>query len=233
MADDVLGVLVHELRTPVSSIRALTRALRPGSTSLSPEARREALLLVHEHTEHIAALLEDVRELGERLRVARDPAHLRDEVARLRSSPADRAEPVVLGRVLAAAADAAGVPRAKLQLSVDPLAEVVVVDAVALRRIVTNLLENAVRHGPAGAGMVAIRADARADALVLQVRDGSDARQEPTGPTSELLPATHGIGLTVVEQLVRDLGGHLDVRPIRDGRVVEVVLPTRPAVVVT
>jgi len=94
---------------------------------------------------------------------------------------------------------------------------------MALRRAITNLLDNALRHGETG---VAVRTCVEDTKMVLEVLDrgpgiprGSADRLKQ--PFTRLEAARSGgggsgLGLAIVDRIVRGLGGHLDLLA-RDG----------------
>lgn len=207
----LLRVLCHEFRTPVASVQALARALTKPSTALSTEQRVEAARLIADHAEHLSAMLDAVGAVAEHLpKATTDP----------------RRTVIRLVELMSGAAHAAGLPQ--LDVDVAPLVEAVRIDGPTVRRIVTNLLENARQHG---AEPIRLHADQHARALRILVVDSgpgmpSDVaalafRHDTTAPDGP-----HGLGLWIVTQLVAMLDG--TVRTERNdptGTRVEVVLP--------
>lgn len=211
-ADDrtFVRVICHEFRTPVASVRALARALARRRTPLSTDQRLEAVRLIVDHAEHLAAMLDAVRTVGEHLPAA---------------EATGRPVTVHLRRLIDGAAHAAGLTG--LDVSVSPRAEAVAVDASALRRILTNLLENARRHG---GQPVALRAARNGTDLAVAVIDHGPGM--PAGVAEAAFdgtPPSHGhggLGLWIIGRLVAILGG--SVRACANqptGTRVEVTLP--------
>lgn len=207
----LLRVFCHEFRTPVASVQALARALTKPSSALSTEQRVEAARLIADHAEHLSAMLDAVGAVAEHLPKAA-------------TSPRRRV--VRLVELISGAASAAGLPQ--LDVHVAPLMEAVAIDAPTVRRIVTNLLENARQHG---AEPIHLHADQHAHALRILVTDSGPGmpadvaalalRQESPAPDGP-----HGLGLWIVTQLVAMLDG--TVRTERNeptGTRIEVVLP--------
>lgn len=60
MKDDFVARVSHELRTPLTPIRGYAQTLLRKGEDVSPEARRKALEVVLERTEHMGRLIEDL-----------------------------------------------------------------------------------------------------------------------------------------------------------------------------
>lgn len=206
-----LRVLCHEFRTPVASVQALARALTQPATRLSAEQRIEAARLIADHAEHLSALIEAVGAVAEHLP---------------RSANASGRTRVRLAEVVTGAAHAAGLPA--LDAHIAPLVEAVTIDVPTVRRIVTNLLENARRHG---AEPIHLRADHHEHSLRILIVDGgpglpaevSASAFRDDAPTAE---GPHGLGLWIVTQLVTMLAGAVRAEPNEPcGTRIEVVIP--------
>ncbi|WP_168520870.1 sensor histidine kinase [Amycolatopsis acididurans] len=200
---DGLRIILHEFRTPVASLSALgSNLVRKGGTE---ETRHMASVLVASHVEHLAEMLDGLAD-----------------VARMEGSPlgTPRRREVDLEQFLLAAADAAGLRPPQLHLVVTPANAQVVVD-VRLRRVITNLADNAVRHSESRP--IDITARAGAQEIEISVADrGPGLRPEQLAGVTEKYVSlgdsrgTAGLGLWIVEQITRALGGHLYFRA-RDG----------------
>lgn len=206
-----LRVLCHELGTPVASVQALAHALAHRRTSLSHDQRAEALRLIEGHAQHLATMLDAVRAVA-------------DHLPRSTAAPS-AAE---LTDLVRGAAHAAGLEG--LQTRIAPVVRVVTIDVPALRRILTNLLQNAHQHG---AGPVDLVAERRAGDLLIVVTDRGDGmpdhlRATAFRPDAPAGGGQHGLGLWIVTQLVTMLGGSARADAGRPtGTRIEVVLPLR------
>jgi signal transduction histidine kinase len=196
---DGLRIILHEFRTPVVSLHALAASLARDNPALSPGARVEAAALLLSHVEHFSGMLDGLAD-----------------VARTEGSPlgVPQRRKAELTPLLLAAADAGGLRPPQLLLQVDPPQATAVVEVSRLRRIVTNLADNAVKH--AGAGAVDLQVRLSEHVLELTFRDhgpGLTPQQleQVTRKYVSLSGAgeTTGLGLWIVEQLVRSLGGEL------------------------
>ena len=133
---DFVSSVSHELRTPLAQIRWFAELLRLGRLR-SAEERERSLRVIDQEARRLAFLVENVlnfsrsgRDAG---RLKPEPLAVSDEVREV----VDSFLPLVQARRMRVAAD------------LQPGAEGVV-DRAALRQILLNLLDNAVKYGPMG-----------------------------------------------------------------------------------
>jgi signal transduction histidine kinase len=199
--DDGVRVLLHEFRTPVSSLHALTQVL----TEQELEGQQASVTrLVAAHARHLTQMLDQVAVLAVTTGDPRGTARVRD---------------VSLDELATSAVDAAGLTGAA-EVSVEQIR--VRCDEQQVRRILTNLLENAAKHGGT-AGSVGLSVRVRDQHLLAEVVDrgpGLPAGQEHLVTQKYVSlgerDGTTGLGLWIVEQLVTATGGTL-VLAARDG----------------
>jgi signal transduction histidine kinase len=132
----------------------------------------------------------------------------------------------------AAAASAAADDRVSVRLELDPSAPVVTADALLLRRVLDNLVSNAVDAVAARGGGVTIGTDgANAASVRLVIRDtGPGMTEAQLARAFEDFHTTKpngvGLGLSIVRRLTGDLGAALRVQTAPgQGTTVEVELP--------
>jgi signal transduction histidine kinase len=200
----------HELRSPLTSMRTqLEVAQHLGEAGGLP-----ADLLVE--VDRLSALVEDLLLL-----------------ARAADAPPAASEVFDCGELLAEVARSYSTARVPV-LAQAPAATPVRGDRAELRRAVTNLLDNAVRHAASGVEL-AVRVD-WADTLILVTDDGpgipvadrervfdrftrlDDARDRDAGGT--------GLGLAITRELVRRAGGTVGFGTDPDASCAEIRLPT-------
>ncbi|MGQ0573780.1 MAG: sensor histidine kinase [Pseudonocardia sp.] len=201
---DGVRVVLHEFRTPVASLTALTTDL--AADRLHGAARPAAVGLLAEHAVHLRDMLDGLADVA-----------IRD------GSPLGRVRerPVPLAELAEAVLDAAGVAPQRRRAVVDPPDATVCCDPQRLRRVLTNLAENAARHSGAAPVELDLRhADER---LVVQVRDrgpglppGQQGLVTAKGVAVGERAGTAGLGLWIVDQIVTAMGGTLALLP-RDG----------------
>ncbi len=126
----------HELRTPLTSIRGLVEALEDGGALDDPETAHRFLQRIRANADRMAALISDLLELS-RLEGGEQPSTARVRLA------AD-----LVDEVTGALADVAAGKRIELRREI--AVETVETDPDHLRRILENLVDNALKYTPAG-----------------------------------------------------------------------------------
>ncbi|WP_396927180.1 sensor histidine kinase [Mycolicibacterium sp.] len=202
---DGLQVLVHEFRTPIASLEALTSALT-SEPPMSSADRDTSLRLADRHVHHLADMIEALSDVA----LSRRPTFSSGRVRR-----------VDVTDVVTAAADAVGLTPPRLRLTSTGDLGAIVINAQGLRRVLTNLLENASRHSRDAPVDVTCTRDQ--DELVIAVLDrGPGIPVEDLGElTAKYVSAggqrgTAGLGLWIVQQIVEAMGGRVDFAA-RDG----------------
>lgn len=152
---DYVQTLTHELKSPLSAIRGASELLQ--DPAMAPEQRRKFLGNIARETQRIQEVVDRMMELT---------------LLESRRSLA-RVEPIALGPLLdevAAAARDAATPR-QMRIVREPGDEASVEgDPFLLRRLLSNLLDNALDFSPDG-GEVRVRLEARGTRAVVSVRD--------------------------------------------------------------
>jgi signal transduction histidine kinase len=201
----MMADIAHELRTPLAGIQGTVEALQDGI--FLPNA--ENLQAIHQEALILNRLVEDLRTLANaeanQLRLERGPVDVGDLCRRQ----------VNAQRAIAAERDVT------LDLDVQDGLPLVVGDAQRLGQVLRNLLDNALRHTPAG-GAVCVQAAAAGDALRITVTDTGE------GIAPENLPHVFdrfyrsdrsrtratggsGLGLAIARQFVAAHGGNIEV----------------------
>ncbi|MFC7545944.1 sensor histidine kinase [Plantactinospora sp. GCM10030261] len=156
---ELIANVSHELRTPIAALRAVLENIVDGVARPEPATMRTALA----QTERLGRLVAELLDLS-RLDAGVVPLNREDvEVADF------------LSRVVAEAeVTAAGAGR-RVGFTVDVPAGPLTVpgDPERLHQVFANLLDNAVRHSPAG-GTVRVRVERRGDEVLFAVADSGD-----------------------------------------------------------
>lgn len=200
----LLGDLAHELRTPVATLEAYLDGLEDGVASLDAET----IEILHTQTRRLGRLAEDVSAVS------------RAEEHQLSLQPVPVTPAQLVAAAVAVAADRYTERGVTLQQDVLPRLPDVLADPDRIGQVLGNLLDNALRHTPAG-GTVTVTADQHADGMIrLRVRDTGE------GIAAEHLPhlferfyrvdaardrsrGGSGIGLAIAKALVEAHGGRV------------------------
>jgi two-component system phosphate regulon sensor histidine kinase PhoR len=186
MRRDFVANASHELRTPLTSIRGFVEALEDGAAA-DPLTAERFLGKIHTHADRMGALVEDLLELSRLESGERPPVR----------EPVDVAE--VAEDVAASFAELAERKGLTLECRHQP-APAVTTDGDRLRRILENLVENAVKYTPSG-GSVRIETAGREGAAHVTVSD------DGPGIPPEHLPRIFERFYRVDKARSRDLGG--------------------------
>jgi PAS domain S-box-containing protein len=212
MREAFVGVLSHELRTPVTTILGGTKVLRRRG-KLSADTRDELYADIEAESERLYRLVEDL------LVLARFEERLPESVSD---------EPLLLQRLLPSLVQSEGArwPGHRIVFDVPTGLTTVRGDPTYVEQVVRNLLGNACKYSPIG-GTIEIRVEPTLDEVQVRILDDG-----PAFPASEAVrlfdlfyrsPSTvdlaggAGIGLFVCRRLVEAMGGRVWAYPRPDG----------------
>ena len=197
----LLRAMCHDMKSPLASLEAVLDSL-----DTSAQSRGELLDLARAQTAHLSSML---------------------RTADASAGAAPRTGARLLRDVLLAALASSGLPRAQLAVEVrGDAGEVTVADA-RVGRILTNLLENAHRHGRGRP--VRLRVERRPGWVDLSLTQPDVPAQQVVGHLSRAQPPVDltGLGLWSVQRQTRELGGRLLWTEERDEFTLTVRLPDR------
>ena len=214
----LLQSVSHDLRTPLATIRAAAGTLR--GAAADSEAGRESVAAIEREVEYLNRLVTNLLDLS------------RIEAGVLRAAN----EPFELDDAVGAAIERLGPRLSEWHIENNAGREVVRADPVFLDAVLSNLLENEMRHTPAGT-TVRISSTAAGPGMTrLTVED--DGRGVPEGAIPRLFDKFYrvpgqrmtrhgtGIGLAVVRGLVEAMGGKVAARrSALGGLAVDIDLP--------
>ena len=202
--DDMIAVVSHDLRNPLSAIiwsaKLLMQGLKPDD-----QATREKLMRIDRSAEHMRALINDLLDVT---RIEGGQLRLELQTVAARSLVEDAVEPL---RSLAQAKH--------VELMIESDEEQVRCDPGRLRQVFGNLVGNAVKFTPAG-GHVRVRSESRPRSMVFSIAD------DGPGIPSEQLPHVFerywqaaqtanlgaGLGLYIAKGIVEAHGGDIQVQ---------------------
>jgi signal transduction histidine kinase len=205
MRRDFVANVSHELKTPLTSISGYAETLL--SDAPDPETTRRFLATIVANTQRMQRLVDNLLDLA-RL----EAGHWQPE-----PEPLDVAD--VAREAWEAVSEGVRSSAVKFSVEIGPQAENIVADPDALRQILTNLLENALRYTPAG-GRIICRSVVDGRGIAVSVADtGSGISPEhlpriferfyrSDASRSRDLGGT-GLGLAIVKHLVEAHGGRV------------------------
>jgi signal transduction histidine kinase len=136
LRSDFISGVSHELRTPLAQIRMFSETLTLGRVR-SEEERRRSLAIIDQEARRLTHLVENLLHFS---RAERQTTHI---------TPEPTALAPLVQEVIDAFAPLAAARGARLAAAV-PEDLVVLADPGAVRQMLLNLLDNAVKYGPAG-----------------------------------------------------------------------------------
>ena len=217
---DFVSMVSHEMRSPMASVIGSANTLRERWRELTPEQRESFLGLIANETSRLADLVGDVL----------DTSRIESGAFTYRFADVD------LGELIheSAAAAQSGQDEVKINANVHRPLPPIRGDRERLRQVITNLIDNAVKHSPAG-GEVDVDAFAENGRLSVEVRDRGPgvAREhqslifEKFGRVSgeHAKPGT-GLGLFIARSIAYAHGGTVEVHSApTEGAIFTLLLP--------
>ena len=214
--DRFLGVLSHELRTPVTSIYGGTQLLLGRGARLDAETRDELLVSVAGEAERLQRMIENLVAMA-RIERGGDFGGVR---------------PVLLDRIIKQLVEREKAlwPEVTITLaSTNGPVQMVAADEEYLAQIMRNLLSNAAKYSGPGSTVEVSLEDGEGEVLVRVRDDGpgidpDDAERlfglyYRAAPAAKIAPGA-GIGLFVCRELVATMGGRIWAKPL-DGKGAE------------
>jgi signal transduction histidine kinase len=221
---DFVANVSHELKTPLTVIGGVAETLV--DDSLTPEDRRRFAEMIVGNTRRMQRLVDDLLDLS------------RIESGGWRPAPVAVDLAAIIADVFAAVSERAGAKGIALETDVPTSASAPYADPTALRQIISNLVDNAVRH--TARGFVRVTAQAESAGVRISVADTGDgiaaehlariferfyridtARSRAEGGT--------GLGLAIVRHLVEAHGGSVAAEStVGNGTTISLFLPNRP-----
>ncbi len=207
LKDDFVATASHELRTPLAAIYGAAKTLERTDV-VDPDGVDRLISIITAESERLARVIDDILLASHldsgRLRLSAerlDPATFAEEVAESMQRQLDNG-------VTLAVESSEPVPG----LEVDPS---------KLRRVLVNLLENAIKYSPGG-GQVVLRVDADNGRVRLRVHD--EGLGIPPGEQQRIFEKFYradpqlargvggtGLGLYICRELVQRMGGEIEV----------------------
>jgi signal transduction histidine kinase len=216
---DLVATVAHELRSPLTGVKGFVQALLNRWDRLNDEQKKLMLTTVHADSDRLSRLITELLDVA-RLDTGRLSMHPR---------PCDLG--VLTERVIESVR--AGAPH-RIEFEADDGLDQVWADPDKYTQVMTNLLENAIRHGSDpvtvtaldnGNGVVTVQVDDSGDGIPPEVRRRAFTKFWTTGQRGG-----SGLGLYLVNGLVRAHGGTvtIDDAPGGGARIVTTWPRARP-----
>ncbi len=219
--DAFLSQISHELRTPMTSIRAFSEILMDGK-DMSPAEQRRYSSIIHDETIRLTRLLDDLLDLSVlengQVTLNYQPANLHDLLERAVTATAS----AETGREIRIIRDEAA---ENIPLQTDP---------DRLRQVFINLISNARKYCDAPEPELRITVRRRGDELRVDFIDnGSGIPKRSQGVIFEKFSRLSdqaaaggaGLGLAICREIMANLGGQVSYLPGQGGAAFRVILP--------
>lgn len=224
LKDDLMSLIVHDLRNPLAGMLSCLDLLKPRPGDPEYEPTLEIVTLAREGARKLSELLEDlleVRKLEEgQVKVQRELVVL----------------PELLHEAVATLAPSARLEQITIEVTTRESGLVLEVDRRLMRRMIENLLSNALKFSRPGS-TVTLAVRATSDRVFIEVKDrGPGVSAELRGRLFEKFSSVEakgsgrhrgfGLGLYVVKLVATTHGGGVEVEPREGGGTVfRVALP--------
>jgi signal transduction histidine kinase len=211
---DFVSSVSHDLRTPLAQMRLYLETLRLGRFR-TEEQRSASIAHVERETARLSQLVERVLQFSAQGRVADESRVPVDAAAEVRQV-VEEFGPLAQSRRVRVVAQVDAGSRAMPPLALAP---------DALRHVLLNLLDNAVKYGPAGQ-TVRVQLSPVGDEVHIAVSDEGpgvppDEREQVWAPfrrgRGHASVAGSGIGLSIVREVATQHGGRAWVEGVADG----------------
>jgi two-component system phosphate regulon sensor histidine kinase PhoR len=221
---DFVANVSHELKTPLTVVSGFAETLGDDD-SLEPEVRRQFAAAILSNTRRMQRIVDDLLDLS------------RIESGGWTPNPSTVDLSALAADVLSGVRARASAKGVTVRANVEPAGLTIDADPTALRQVLTNLVDNAVRH--TSAGEVVVEARTSNDGVKISVRDtGVGIRAEHLARIFERFYRVDtarsredggtGLGLAIVKHLVEAHGGRVSAtsEPER-GTTIETWFPRR------
>jgi signal transduction histidine kinase len=199
----------HDIRTPLSMVMGYASELE-NNLSL-PAAEQNQARIIRQQSQRIKSLISDLN-LASKLEYHAQPMELA------------RVSPAALIRSAAVDFINDGLP-APYSLTVDVTEEangpILLCDQALIRRALTNLIDNSIRHNPRGCD-IRLSVTQSTDSLVIKVSDDGkgyppELIENSGGLDESHLLGNHGLGLIIVRRIMKIHGGKVVFENLSDG----------------
>ena len=200
---EFLGMVSHELRAPLTSIKGSAATVLDSALDIDPAVLRQFFRIIGDQADHMHRLVSDLLDVA------------RIETGTLAISPEPAEVAALVGRARSAFASTGG--RNRLEVDIAPDLPLVLADRRHIVQVLGSLLSNAARHSP---GSSVIRVSAVEDGVHVVVSVADEGRGIPaeslphlfrkfSGVQSEKQREDTGLGLAICKGIVESHGGRI------------------------
>lgn len=202
---EIMAILSHELRIPLSAIKGYSTALQLDEVEWSKEKQQEFLGLIEDECDNMQVMLKEILDSSlievEQLKLERQPMRLQLIARDVVQESQHRTE------------------KHRIVVDFPPDFPIVEVDQHWIKQVFRNIIENAIRYSPEG-GLIVIRGEIRPADVVISIADeGIGISPENLIPIFEKYfrvraaadyhVAGTGLGLPVARAIVEAHGGRI------------------------
>lgn len=201
--DEFLGLVSHELKTPITTILGNAQVLNRQYDAIDDESRHIALTDIHQNAERLHRIIDDLLVL-----------------ARLEAGRSIEREPVLLDRIArrVAAEHARRHPGRDMRVEIDDAAVCVLGEEMYIEQVLRNLISNAEKYSPPDS-VIELDVIVQEGQAAVRVRDrGAGFPPEDSeriftafyrSPVTAASAGGVGIGLAVCRRLIDAQGGRI------------------------
>jgi two-component system sensor histidine kinase HydH len=204
--------IVHDMKTPLVAIGGYARSIKRKLADEDPH--HEKLDIIVKETHRLDELTRDILDYARPVSLKRGLQDLND----------------LIRDCCPIAAEAADQRNVKIETFLSPSLRAISVDPGALKRVLLNLIINAVQASPEG-GVVTVRTDLKGREAVISIADDgpgipSKVREEIFSPFFTTKKEGTGLGLSIALKIVKAHGGSITISD-HDGKgaIFKVALP--------
>lgn len=225
MRRDLIAWVGHDLRTPLTSIRAILEALADGVVD-EPEMVQRYLQTAQRDIRSLSHLIDDLFEMTRLDTEGLKLDHTKNSISDLISD------------TLESFSEIASQQGVELSGNVEPGIGLICMDVQRIGRVLNNLVANAIRHTQRG-GNVRVSANSNPDGILVEVRDSGEGIKEVDLPhvfdrfyrgekSRSRKTGGSGLGLAIAKGIVEAHGGKIGARSkLGEGTTVYFTLPRR------
>ncbi len=218
----LLDAVTHDLRTPLTSIKASVTTLLESegghrTIELKSNERAEFLDIINEEADRLNKFIDGMVALARVEASSMAASDVRSNIEETIAAALDRAEPLLREH--------------HLQLDLERDMPLIQADAVAIAEVLYNLIENAAKYSPPKT-TITIAAKSHGNKIVLSVNDeGRGIPAEMRERVFEKFTRLNteratglGLGLAIARRIVETQNGTIDIREGKNGKGTMVVL---------